>query len=332
MTGERAFAALADYMANVKAATRSSAASLFVIHRGEVALEWYAGTHSSRTGSRSVDAASQFNVASVRKTYLGLAVSLAIHERRIASVDVPVTKYLPDCDEAVLRGTTLRHLLTHTHGLDGNLRRLFPAGTDWRYNNAGVNLLIRIVNEAFGEPLADVMHRRVFEPYGLTETGWRKLENDRLVWMDEVYAGESGGEANLFVSARDMARWGRLHLTSGEWKGEQPIASEVFDRAVTIATPEELGDGLPRNGFFWWVQDRPRGSSELGSDLPLGAYQSLGVYGNAVLVIPESNTVVVRMLNQTESNLPGYDYLADIQAFGNLAYACARSAASSNTT
>ncbi len=332
MSGERAFTALADYMANVRAATLSSAASLYVIHEGEVVLEWYAGTHSSLVGSRPVDAASQFNVASVRKTYLGLAVSLAIQERRIASVDDRVTKYLLVNDEAVLRGTTIRHLLTHTHGLDGNRRRLFPPGTDWRYNNAGVNLLIEIVNEAFGEPLADVMHRRVFEPYGLTETGWRKLENDRLVWMDEVYAGESGGEANLFVSTHDMARWGRLHLTKGLCEGKQPIPSEVFERAVMIATPEDLGDGLPRNGFFWWVQDRPRGSSELGSDLPLGAYQSLGFFGNAVLVIPETNTVAVRMLNQTESNPPGYDYLADIQAFGNLAYTCARGAAGEHAT
>jgi CubicO group peptidase (beta-lactamase class C family) len=323
MSGEQAFEALTDYLSTVKAATLSSAASLYVMQAGEVVLEWYAGTHDSSADSSPVDAESQFNVASVRKTYLGLAISLALHEGRIAGLDDPVTDYLPEGKEDLLRGTTIRHLLTHTHGLEGNHRRLFPPGTDWSYNNAGVNLLIRIVSEVFGEPLAQVMRRRVFEPYGLAETGWRKHEHGKLVWMDEVYAGELGGEANLFVSTRDLARWGQLHLTKGLSDGKQPIPSAVFERAVSIATPQGLDDGLPRNGFFWRVQDRPRAASELGGNLPLGAYQSLGVYGNAVLVIPETETVAVRMLNQTEPNPPGYDYLADIQSFGNLAYSCA---------
>jgi CubicO group peptidase (beta-lactamase class C family) len=66
------------------------------------------------------------------------------------------------------------------------------------------------------------------------------------------------------------------------------------------------------------VQDKPRPLSELGNELPKGSYQSLGFYGNAVLVIPEYNIVAVRMLNQIEPEPAEYDYLKDIQSFGNL--------------
>lgn len=49
-----------------------------------------------------------------------------------------------------------------------------------------------------------------------------------------------------------------------------------------------LDEYLPRHGFFWWVQDRPRPTSELGNNLPRDTYQSLGFYGNACIVIPET--------------------------------------------
>ncbi|NRF96111.1 hypothetical protein HQN89_35535 [Paenibacillus frigoriresistens] len=88
------------------------------------------------------------------------------------------------------------------------------------------------------------------------------------------------------------------------------------------ATPLNLNETLPRNGFFWWIQDKSRPISELGDQLPKGAYQSLGLYGNIVLVIPEYNVVAVRMLNQTDRNPPQYDYIKDIQTFGNLVCKC----------
>lgn len=96
----------------------------------------------------------------------------------------------------------------------------------------------------------------------------------------------------------------------------------LFEQAATIITPSAFDGSLPRNGFFWWVQDGPRPSSELGEQLPKGSYQSLGIYGNALLVIPQYNVVAVRMLNQIERSPLGYDYLKDIQNFGNMVMKC----------
>lgn len=271
-----------------------------------------------------IDAESQFNVASIRKTYLGFAISLALYEGKIKSLNDRVTDYLDDVNESVMSNTTIRHLLTHTHGLESLNNREFPPGTNWKYNNAGVNLLIRMIQKLFDQPFAHVMEKRVFKPYGFKESGWRKHENDKLVWLNESYAGDQGGEANLFVSTRELAAWGYIHLTKGNFKEKQIIPSEVFEQAVSIVSPAHLDKYLPRHGFFWWIQDQSRPTSELGNDLPRGTYQSLGFYGNACIVIPESNAVVVRMINQTESNPPGYDYFKDIRTFGNIAFRCIR--------
>jgi len=313
---------LNDYVLGIRNLISASAASVMVIQDGRIANEFYAGHHHRSGDSRLIDEKSQFNVASIRKTYLGFAISLALYEGKIRSIDDAVSEYLEDLDENIVIHTTIRHLLTHTHGLQSAGIRLFPPGTGWSYNNAGVNLLIRIVQKVFNQPLSQVLEERIFQPLGFTGTGWRKEQKDKLVWLDEDYAGNLGSEANLFASTRELAYWGQLHLAKGNYKGQQVLPSPIFEQAVTIATPDRLDGTLPRNGFFWWVKDKSRPRSELGNDLPEGSYQALGYYGNAVLVIPEHQMVAVRMLNQTEPNPPGYDYLKDIQSFGNLVMKC----------
>ncbi|MBO7744771.1 beta-lactamase family protein [Paenibacillus sp. MWE-103] len=298
----------------------STGSALCVVRGDAVVHEAYGGRHGAEPGSRPIDAASQFHLASVRKTYLGFAVSLAIEEGRIASLDDAAADYLEDAGEVPLEGITLRHLLTHTHGLrrGGEAGREFPPGTGWSYNNSGVNLLIRIVARVFGKPPAEVLRERVFRPLGFARTDWRAERTEELVWMDEAYGTDDGSEANLFANARELAYWGALHLNGGGFAGVRIAPRRVFERAAAVASPEGLPARYPRNGFLWQVQAGPSERSELGPSLPAGAFQSLGVYGSAVLVLPSHGAAAVRMLNGFKPNPPGYDYLADIRRFGDL--------------
>jgi CubicO group peptidase (beta-lactamase class C family) len=319
---ESQFEQINQYVQSTKDLISASAASVLIIHNDLIVNEWYSGRHNHSEDSRAVDVTSQFNIASVRKTYLGFAISLALHEGKIHRLDDNVSKYLDDLDENVIAETTIRHLLTHTHGLYSPKKRMFPAGSNWVYNNVGVNMLIKIVQKVFGKPLAKVIEDNLLKPYGFKETGWRKENDDELVWIDEAYAGNLGGEANLFVSTRELGYWGYLHLTKGYYQGKQILPKTIFEQTVRIITPPTLDDALPRNGFYWWVQDKPRAMSEIGGKLPKGSYQSLGLYGNALLVIPEYNIIAVRMLNQTERSPSGFDYIKDIQVFGNMVMEC----------
>ncbi|MDF2724760.1 MAG: class beta-lactamase-related serine hydrolase [Paenibacillus sp.] len=311
------FERLNRYTADTQRLLSASAASVLVIRDGLIVNEWYNGTHELSAQSRKVDAASRFNIASIRKTYLGFAVSLALHEGKIKSVDDPVQVYLDGLDEKVLAGTTIRHLLTHTHGLASPTQRLFPPGASWKYNNAGVNLLIDIVQRVYGLTFAELIIQRVLQPCRFSETGWCKDNREQLVWLHDTYDGEQGREANLFVTTRELGYWGWLHHTKGNIQGKQLLPPRVFEQISTVLTPPELDVALPRNGFFWWVKDDPCNRTELGEQLPKGSFQSIGLYGNILLVIPEYNAVAVRMLNQIERNPAGYHYPADIQTFGD---------------
>lgn len=309
---------LTDYLITIQSTLHASAAAGYIIKDNKVIYERYFGRHSHEHLSREVDAYSQFNVASIRKTYLALIVSRAIHEGKIQSLDQAVTDFISVNDIDSLDKTTIRHVLTHTHGLTLD-DRAFIQGTSWLYNNVGVNLLIKIIESIYGRSYTELLQEYVFNPYGFSETGWHLQADSSLIWLNEQYNTDYGSEANLFVSTRELAFWGYLHLTKGLVNGKRYIAPEVFEQAVSIISPP-INSKLPRNGFFWFVQDRPRLYTELGEYVPEGSFQSLGMTGCACLVIPKLNVVAVRMLNQVMPNPDGYNYLEDIKAFGNLVY------------
>lgn len=65
----------------------SSASSLVVIKDNEIILEHYCGYHSNLVSSAPITESSKFNIASARKSYLGLAVAFALYEKKIKSID-----------------------------------------------------------------------------------------------------------------------------------------------------------------------------------------------------------------------------------------------------
>ncbi|MED1203093.1 serine hydrolase domain-containing protein [Heyndrickxia acidicola] len=312
---------LNNYVASIQDMTKTSGAASLIIQNDCIVNEWYRGSYEVDGLKCPITPNSQFNVASVRKSYLGFAISVAVQEGRINNIDEPITYYLPELDKDLFRGTTIRHLLTHTDGVRYT-ERLFTVGTDWAYNNCGVDLLILLIMKLYDCSLAQLLEEIVFRPLGLKETGWRKNRNDNLVWQDESYFSTTGTEANLFVSARELAYWGYLHLVKGKIQGNQIINPNIFKQAINLQSPANLSIAQPRNGFLWFVQDQPNSNTEIGELLPTGTFQILGITGCICLGIPQQNVVAVRMYNQKGTK---YDYLRDIKTWGNLVLECANS-------
>ncbi|ARU61486.1 penicillin-binding protein [Tumebacillus avium] len=331
---------LVEYADSINKWNRASGSALVVMRQGEIVCEHYAGYHSYEAGARPVGADSQFNVASARKSYIGLAAAWAVREGKIGSLDDAVTDYLPELDAALLAGTTIRHLVTHTHGLHedtaGRLFREFAPGTSWAYRGVNVVMLTDIIERVTGKTVAEILQELVFAPLGLTQTGWRTEASEQLVKVildtpqeTELVLGTDGSgggmQRNLFVSARDFAKWGQLHLTQGRVDGRQVVSAGIVQLATSVQSPELPDPDLPPNGFFWYVQDRPAARSEIGSTVPQGAFQILGVTGPLVLVVPEHELVVVRMSNKRYNySGPDGDYLHYLREFGDRVMECVR--------
>jgi len=110
-------------------------------------------------------------------------------------------------------------------------------------------------------------------------------------------SSSDGSQGNLFVSARELAYWGYLHLKHGRVNGKCVVSEEVIRTAVSLQTPEALPAGLPRNGCFWFVKRGESSQCSMGTAVPVGSMEIVGFYGPIVLIVPELDLVVVRMAN-----------------------------------
>lgn len=310
----------------------ASGAAVFIIHKDKIVTESYFGKQSNAEHAREVKADTQFHIASVRKAYIGFAAAYAIYNGYF-SIDDPVRRFVEDSNLSAYEGVTIRHLLTHTHGLkitDGKLVSEYKPGESWAYRGPSIELLTTIIKKTTRKSVADIVKEQVIEPTGFRSTEWIKMsephskiadtirDEDNIFWTETDVVDGSG--MNMYVSANELALWGYLHLTEGKWGGKQLIPREIIQMATFIQTPNPR---LPihKNGFLWFVKDVNYPFNQIGDMVPKGSYQLLGYTNVALLVIPEENVVAVRMFNRYGSP-EGYDYLNDIRSFGDTVYNC----------
>lgn len=326
------FSSVIEHVKNTANTVDCTGSALLIMQNGEVAAEEYWGTHSKGKNAEKVQATTQFHIASVRKCYIGFAAAYAVHEGLIQSIDDLVTQYVPIDDSKLFEGVTIRHLLTHTHGLKNNgreIQREFPAGESWAYRGIGINTLTEVIENATGRTVAEILTEQVFTKMNFTETGWYAEMNENLVDVirnpddSSWYNGTSisGNERNMYVSVRELAKWGELHLNKGRAAGEQLIPSEIIELAASVQSPKMQDSDLPQNGFLWFVKDLPAKQTEIGHSVPEGSFQILGYTGVTLLVIPKHDLVAVRAFNSFGSP-DGYDYLEDVRTFGDAVVDC----------
>lgn len=161
-----------------------------------------------------------FEPGSVTKQVTAAAAVLLALDGKI-SLEDDIRRYLPEVPDY---GSTItvRHLLNHTSGLrdwgsvagiEGwpRTRRVhthvhvldivsrqralnYRPGEYYSYTNTGYNLLAILVERVSGKTLAEFTRERIFEPLGMTRTGWRddfqRVVRDRAV----AYGARRGGE------------------------------------------------------------------------------------------------------------------------------------------
>ena len=172
---------------------------------------------------------------------------------------------LPDfqlADADVAERLTIRHLLTHTSGIDGDvftdtgrgddclakyvaeLRGValnHPLGATWSYCNSGYSLLGRVIEVITGSTWDDAIRERIVRPLGLTHTV--TLPEDVLLFPPAIghieFAGtqhvapisgppRSMGPAGTITSnVVDLLTFARLHLQAGRG----PTGSQILSLA-----------------------------------------------------------------------------------------------------
>ncbi len=182
---------LEDKLAELLAKHNVPGAQLAVLDGGTV-TEVAAGVLSLRTGW-PVTTDALFLPGSIGKLYTATLIMMLVDEGKV-DVDKPIRTYLPGfqvLDPRASEIVTVRDLLTHTSGFDGDhfvdtgrgddalaryvdgcadLPQIADPGLIWTYSNSGYAILGRIVEVVTGQTFEDVLRERIFEPLELKHT------------------------------------------------------------------------------------------------------------------------------------------------------------------
>nr|WP_245782472.1 serine hydrolase [Actinokineospora terrae] len=212
-----------------------------------------------------------FDVASVTKLFTSIAV-LGLVEDGIVGIEKPVSTYLPEFGVNGKAAITVKHLLTHTSGLEpfiplwrdypdkaARIKAVMdhalsaPPGSVYTYSDLNLIALGVLVERLRGEPLDSVVTKRITTPLGLTDTGFNPpaSKRDRIAATEyqtaptrgmvrgEVHdenawsLGGVAGHAGVFSTAKDLAVLGQTILNGGMYRGKRILREATVREMLT---------------------------------------------------------------------------------------------------
>ncbi|MHB0876731.1 MAG: serine hydrolase domain-containing protein [Anaerolineae bacterium] len=204
----------------------------------------------------AVDVDTLLQVGSITKTVTA-TVAMRLTEAGDLDLDAPVRTYLPSlrlADADVAARVTMRHLLTHTAGWEGDyfddfgngddalarmveqlarLPQIVPLGRYWSYNNAGFYLAGRVVEVVVGKPYEDLAKEMVLAPLGMSmsfffpgdcithrvacghEAIFEQTEAPPVVVRPWAAPRCAAPMGGLVSTLRDQLRYARFHMGDG---------------------------------------------------------------------------------------------------------------------
>lgn len=246
-------------------------------------------------GYTEADVVPSFSMA---KSVTSILIGIAIDEGLIASVDEPITNYLPELKGKGFEKVSIEHVLQMTSGIKYNesytnpfgdaaafyyglnLRKQIekmeisrPAGERFQYVSGNTQLLGLILERAIkNQTVTEYLQEKLWTPLG--------MEYDASWSIDSKKNGLEKTFCCINARARDYAKIGRLYLNKGQWNGQQ-IVSEDW---VNISTKLDKSNGsVSYYQYQWWIPTP-------GKD-----FMAEGILGQYVYVYPEKDLIMVRL-------------------------------------
>ncbi|WNV88191.1 serine hydrolase [Umezawaea sp. Da 62-37] len=250
------------------------------------------GVLNTRTGVEATTD-SVFQIGSISKVWTA-TIAMQLVDEGLLDLDAPIVEVLPElrlAEPDVTKSVTMRHLLTHTSGIDGDVftdtgrgddclekytalladvAQNHPLGATWSYCNSGFSLAGRVIEKLTGGTWDQALRDRITTPLGLDRTV--TLPEEALLHRAAVgHIGaewtpttqwslpRSLGPAGLITSTvADVLAFARMHLTGGLAADGARVLGEASAAAMAehqADVPEKhtLGDswGLGWIRFDW---------------------------------------------------------------------------------
>jgi CubicO group peptidase (beta-lactamase class C family) len=221
--------------------------AMLVAKNGQIVYEKYSGFKTFELKD-SLDMNTPFHLASVSKTFTGMAVCKLWEDGKL-SIDDEVSKFLAGFNYP---GITVKTLLNHRSGLPNYVHVMEEKGWDkdhgvtnqdvlnflienkkklsvgrpdrnFTYCNTNYALLALVIEKVSGMKYNDFLRTTFFEPLGMKNTfvyapelehsvlpsyNWKK-QKEPFTYLDIVY-----GDKNIYSTTRDLLKWD-IALTTG---------------------------------------------------------------------------------------------------------------------
>lgn len=249
------------------------------------------------------------NLHSVTKSFSSALVGFLMDDEIITSTDQLMSSLMPDYPE--FGEITLQHVLTHTTGLnwteEGILWENWVASTDWvaealsrgfytspgkkfKYSSANSQFLTSLVYYKTDVFPGQMAKDRLFDPLGIpfavfnetvTYKQWRDyVEPLSQSWRKDTKGIEIAGTC-LYLTARDMAKFGFLYLNQGRWENTQLLSKEWIE--ASTREHERNIYGRYSYGYHWWI-------TYIGAH---PTFLASGYGGQIIGIVPSLDLVVV---------------------------------------
>ncbi|MFJ6427117.1 serine hydrolase [Microbacterium maritypicum] len=234
------------------AAHKVPGATLGILRVGEEPVYAHHGILNVRTGIETTDD-SVFQIGSMTKVWTASVVMRLVDEGRL-DLDAPIVDYLPEfssSDPEITGRVTMRHLLSHTSGIDGDVftdtgrgddtlekyvslldgvAQNHPLGATMSYCNSGFVLAGRVIEKITGTSWDQAMRDLLISPLGLSHSstlpeeaimfraasGHTETGDDGPVLAPAWMLPRAMGPAGLVNSTTaDVLAFARMHLTGG---------------------------------------------------------------------------------------------------------------------
>ncbi|NIZ63063.1 6-aminohexanoate hydrolase [Sedimentitalea sp. CY04] len=238
---------------------------------------------------------------SVAKSYLSALFGVLIDEGAIASLDDPVTKYVPSLKESAYDGASIRNVLNMASGVtfdedyldyDSDINRMgrvialggtldeftidlkesfATPGDTWQYVSIDTHVIGMVVRGATGRDVPSLLSEKILSPLGLERDGYFITDGADVAFV-------LGG---LNFTTRDFARFGQMIAQNGSYGGDQIVPADWIAESTRPSAP--TADGKIGYGYQWWI---PQGSHE-------GEFMARGVYGQYIYIDQTRNVVIM---------------------------------------
>ncbi|MEO3856418.1 serine hydrolase [Acrocarpospora sp. B8E8] len=207
--------------------------SAIVIRHGKIVTESY---YNGSTRFRSN------NVHSASKSMIQALLAIAVQKGYITSLDDKVSKYLPRYPNGAR--ISLRNLISMASGLrweEDSTEYKIRMRSDWvgaalsqgfqstpgarfTYSSGNTHVLSGVLQAATGMSTCAFADTNLFTPLEVTPEHWGR----------DPQAIFAGGY-NLYMTPRELAKFGLLYLQNGVWKGTQLVPTwAITDAATTL--------------------------------------------------------------------------------------------------